>query len=583
MNFIDNLTVKVKLVFLYILCVLVPLFFTNWIFIQIISSNLSNQQRAEIDNSYEKAYIQIKEGVNQCIKLSNIVITDSKFNEAVSKKYEDISDYFNTYDDFLRKYFSSYSFAFPQILQTRIYVENDSLYNGGNYFKIDGGVKNSYWYNQVISNRSKVFHIIGNTGNGIKNLSLVKDNSYLKGEKRYGYIIKIDLDLKYFNEMLDQEFMDSFIYITDENGYIIFSNNSKFCLENNIFSIKDVKKPDGALEIKRSMEDIVSNEEWNVVVFTPKRHIFSNNDFKTKNVYFVLILINLLIPSVAIFVISKSLNTRLKLITKYVKKVDNQKFEYIEHAPARDEIGQLMEAFNSMVLKIKQLINDVYEVSIQKKNIELQKRQAEINALQSQINPHFLFNCLATINMRSLMKGEKETAQIIKNLANLFRISLSWERDMITVNEEIGFVRNYLEIEKYRFGDELKYSIYVDSNAENCRVPKMSLTTFVENACIHGIENKEEHGFISVEVLYLGEFIECKISDNGIGMMEEQINEIKRYIGDENEFKNNVGIKNVIRRLILRFGDKLEYNILSSPNHGVTIWFRIPSVYDEGL
>lgn len=269
------------------------------------------------------------------------------------------------------------------------------------------------------------------------------------------------------------------------------------------------------------------------------------------------------------------------MITKYVKKVYNQKFEFIEHTPAGDEIGQLMEAFNSMVLKIKQLINDVYEVSLQKKNIELQKRQAEINALQSQINPHFLFNCLGAISMRSILKEEKETAQIVKNLANLFRISLAWEKDMITVSEEISFVRNYLEIEQYRFGDELKYNIFVDKHAESCRIPKMSLTTFAENACVHGIENTERYGLISVKVLFMGKYIECSVSDNGIGMGEEQLDDIKRYIENETEVKKNVGIKNVIRRLILRFGDELEYDIISTEGQGVRIWFRIPAVYEE--
>ncbi len=581
MKFIDNFTVKTKLIFLYALCVVVPMLVTNWIVINIISTNLNEQQLVDVEGSYDKVYMQLREGVNQCIKLANIVFTDARFNEAASKKFTDMSDYFNTFDNFLREYFNSYRFAFPQIRQTGVFLENESIINGGNYYKIDNTVRSTYWYRQVKSNGSRLFHIIGGMDGKTKSLSLIKNNPSSNEKSRNGYLIKIDLDFKYFNDILSHEFAEGKIYIYDENGRVIFSNSPETNKPDAFYSIKDIEPPEGSISIVKSLEGILDKEKWNVSIFTPRRHIFSGNDSKLVRIYIFLIFINLLIPTMVIVVISKSLNTRLRLITKYVKKVDNQKFEFIEHTPARDEIGQLMEAFNSMVQKIKQLISDVYEVSLQKKNIELQKRQAEINALQSQINPHFLFNCLGAINMRSMLKGEKETAQIVKNLANLFRISLTWDKDMITVSEEISFVRNYLEIEQYRFGEELKYSIFVDNQAESCRIPKMSLTTFVENACVHGIENTEGYGLITVKVLFMGKYIECSVIDNGIGMQDEQIDDIKRYIENEAEVKKNVGIKNVIRRLTLYFGDELGYDIISTEGQGVRIWFRIPAVYDE--
>ncbi|WP_370570239.1 sensor histidine kinase [Paenibacillus sp. JCM 10914] len=84
-----------------------------------------------------------------------------------------------------------------------------------------------------------------------------------------------------------------------------------------------------------------------------------------------------------------------------MKKVKNQNYDIIEDAETRDEIGQLSGEFNRMTLQLERLINDVYVADIQKKNLELQRRHAQLNALQSQINPHFLFNALETIRMRS--------------------------------------------------------------------------------------------------------------------------------------------------------------------------------------
>ncbi|MFD1907679.1 sensor histidine kinase [Paenibacillus rhizoplanae] len=88
-----------------------------------------------------------------------------------------------------------------------------------------------------------------------------------------------------------------------------------------------------------------------------------------------------------------------------------QQFQTIMHGESRDEIGQLTLEFNSMIMQIKALINDVYLTEIQKKSLELERRKAQLNALQSQINPHFLFNALETIRMRSLLKQENETAK----------------------------------------------------------------------------------------------------------------------------------------------------------------------------
>lgn len=164
-----------------------------------------------------------------------------------------------------------------------------------------------------------------------------------------------------------------------------------------------------------------------------------------------------------------------------------QQFQTIMHGESRDEIGQLTLEFNSMIMQIKALINDVYLTEIQKKSLELE-RKAQLNALQSQINPHFLFNALETIRMRSLLKQENETAKIIQSMAMILRSSLTWNKEWVSVEEELGFILCFLDIQKYRFEDKLSYHIDVQPEAYACVVPKMVFLPFVENASIHGIE-----------------------------------------------------------------------------------------------
>lgn len=572
MKFIDNLSVKNKLIVVYILCVLIPMIITNWIILSIISSNIYSQKLKELESSYDKVCIQFEDSINQCIKFINLISSDPEFNNALSVEYANTSEYFDVYNKFLRNYFNTYNIAFPQIQATDIFVENKTIVRGGNFRIIDDEAANTEWYQKVIENNPSRVYIIKSED---KVISLIKNNTW--GNKN-GYLVKVDLNRDFFNDILIREFDNAQVYITDQDGQVILSNISNFN-ENNYF-YNDIPEQKSMIKFEKSISKVIEETAWNITILSPKPTAVSWNTFNATNTNYALILFNLLLPTIVIIFISRSINTRLKLLTKHIKKIENQNFELelVEQNISRDEIGQLIKAFNSMVSKINQLIKDVYEANIQKKNIEIEKRQAEINALQSQINPHFLFNCLTTIKMRSLIKGEKETAQIIDNLAKLFRTTLSWERDMITIKEELAFIKNYLEIEKYRMGNDLKYSIFVDKYAEDCKIPKMALTTFVENACVHGIQNNEGYGFISVEVLFFGEYIQCIIADNGIGISEEKIKDIKMYLENKEKINENIGMKNVISRLSLYFGDKFEYNIFSKPNQGVRVWIKIPAV-----
>lgn len=150
----------------------------------------------------------------------------------------------------------------------------------------------------------------------------------------------------------------------------------------------------------------------------------------------------------------------------------HQQFEPIKQPETSDEIGQLTAEFNRMTLTIHRLINDVYVADIEHKNLELQRRHAQLNALQSQINPHFLFNALETIRMRSLMKDEDETARIIQHMAKIFRNALTWNRDKVSIREELEYVTCFLEIQKYRFGDKLNYTIDLDPEAAGVPFPR---------------------------------------------------------------------------------------------------------------
>lgn len=121
----------------------------------------------------------------------------------------------------------------------------------------------------------------------------------------------------------------------------------------------------------------------------------------------------------------------------------------------------------------------------------MERQNAELLALHSQINPHFLFNALESIRMHSLLKNEYETADMVEKLALMQRQYVEWGNDSVEIRREMGFVRAYLGLQKYRFGERLSYSLEVEEDCLDIKIPKMTVVTFVENACVHGIEERQ--------------------------------------------------------------------------------------------
>lgn len=194
---------------------------------------------------------------------------------------------------------------------------------------------------------------------------------------------------------------------------------------------------------------------------------------------------------------------------------------------------------------------------------------SELKALQAQINPHFLFNSINTIV--SLIRTSPEKArELLVKLGAYFRNSL-YHPEEILLSDEIQNIRNYLEIEKARFGDKLDVLIDVPDNV-NCMIPPFTLQPLVENALKHGLLPRIEGGLIEIRAEKEESGIHLIVKDNGTGMWDETL----RSLLDDSSCSKSVGIKNVNRRLICKYGSAYGLRVQSSPGAGTTVSFTIP-------
>ena len=222
------------------------------------------------------------------------------------------------------------------------------------------------------------------------------------------------------------------------------------------------------------------------------------------------------------------------------------------------EVELLAGNYNRMIHRIRILMD---EISDKEKTL----RHAELNALVSQINPHFLYNTLDTIVWMAEFNDSSRVIALTKSLAAFFRLSLSGGRELITVEDELEHVQQYLYIQKERYGDKLNYTIHAPEEVLDYTVPKIILQPIAENSIYHGIKPLDSPGQITITVQEEGEKLIFTVSDNGAGCRPDAA------AADNPSRPGKVGLKNVDERLKLYYGPGYGVTIHSAPGAGCRV------------
>lgn len=574
---LNNVRLRDKMLLLYFLCVFVPILLTNFIFYNVTTTSVKNQRMQDISRALEQVKNEFLQEVEDTLQVSSVFYTDHLLNEIIETKYEHPAEYVEAYDSYLRRIINTSSPAYNSVDAITVYVDNPTLLYSGGIVYIDQNVKQQDWYRQISSAKpsAPIFMRTGQMGQ-LETFSVIRRMDYYYYSRQgNGHFLKIDMRMPVIRQIFNNLNLQGRIYLLNDRGEVEYSNDAGLDLLAGAVPFDQVVTPERTLEFRKDYGQNNNLNGWSIVGRISEDEVFQEVR-QNRNFIVLLTCLNILLPTLIIVWITRSLNVRLVRILKHMKKVKNQHFETIQDEGSSDEIGQLTGEFNRMTLQIQSLINNVYVADIQKKNLELERRHAQLNALQSQINPHFLFNALETIRMRSLMKDEEETARIIHNMAKIFRNSLVWRRDMVTLKEELEFIYCFLEIQKYRFGDKIEYTVQTNEVDLSIPIPKMSIVTFVENASIHGIEPLKQGGKIEVEIRQSGDELLCTIRDTGVGMSGEQVEKLSRYLDGEEEMGERIGIQNVIYRLRMYYKDRLDLQIHSKLGEGTKIVIIIP-------
>jgi len=250
---------------------------------------------------------------------------------------------------------------------------------------------------------------------------------------------------------------------------------------------------------------------------------------------------------------------------------------FSERIPVEDissETGKLSRVFNKMMDSLDFLIKQVYEAQIRTKD-------AQLLALQTQINPHFLYNTLNMMKSMANKHGVPEVGKTAEALADMFRYSLTDWSQPVLLEKELLNVRHLLQIQQTRFGNRFSFQIEVDDELKSIPILKLLVQPLVENAIVHGVEHLRSGGMISLVGTKEGEMLKLSVTDNGKGMSEQELAELRQQLDQDKLYdpegtSKGIGLSNLVRRLNLYYGDHASLDIYSIPYEETSFTLMIP-------
>lgn len=354
------------------------------------------------------------------------------------------------------------------------------------------------------------------------------------------------------------------LVVVDENDRYLFGSSklkhkTKIDTTSDEVTLKDRKY---YVESKK-----ISNMDWNIVNLVSRNYLLEEF-FNFRNMIFLYgIIVVVLLEIIAAFVY-RSIYDPINNLLKTMRNVDENNLvasRLEDHG--KDEMHEVVTNFNDLLDRVGELM----------KTVEMeqeQKRITQFQLLQAQINPHFLFNTLNTLHFLAIMNEDKPVSEGISALAKLLRNTIVDSKELVTVDEEIENLKNYIIIQKLRFGDLFETVYNIDKNVKDCKILKFLLQPIVENSILHAFEEDEQHQILIIRIKEQDNYLMIEIGDNGKGFQQDLKEKKKTAL-------SGIGIDNIQERIQLMYGESYSMKIKSVPHVGTVVTLRLPYVKGE--
>lgn len=546
---------KIKLAFLLIS--LIPVIVLGGFCFVETRSLLLAQSEADMNANLKQSV----QAINNQLNTYNKIITFLSFNQeiinAANYTYDSAYDMYDQLKNVIDQNFFTARYLNTDIERITLYTGTNLPKHGNTVVPIEE-ITDTYWYPQVMKTTDILW--------------FVEEDSIFSVGRIFNTKQKDPKDNILFTQVNYASLFKSFeslqsngaeILVTDSNGKAVYSSEG-------FKGFNEIKIVDSAAsELSWNgkkyavLQSTIPISEWNVFLYKPINLITDSTWLIVATIILIMIGCIIAVAVTGTF-FARKMMARIDQLHKNMELVGTGVLEVTVSSESKDEIGDLIRGFGNMVEESKVLIDKVYVE-------EIARKEYEMKALQAQINPHFLYNSLSLINWRAIRLRATDISEMAQLLSTFYRTTLNKGDNMILVSDEILNIQSYMSIQLIMHSNNFEVEYEIDEEILTCRMPNLMLQPLIENAIIHGIENKEEGGGkISVSGKREDECIVFQVSDNGIGIPPERLPHLlvtksKGY-----------GLKNVHDRAKLMYGAEYGLTINSIVDVGTQVTLRIP-------
>lgn len=585
-HFFYNIAFVKKMIFLFCIGIVVPMIFLQAVSYLETERGIKERMLKTVNEALDDKTLKIRSVLSETAALEKRYSTNETLYQCLDKNYTKDLEYLIQYQETFLVLFSDMNLYPYHIRNIRLYTDNPTLMNGAYVRKTEDmaleslgealDYVNVYPMNGERDTYVRTSHetrrIVGTSDS--RSLSIIRAFNHYRQYDTYQKLIRVDVECEDLLEILRETNLFDNMILTDSNGRVIaalnqYSNSGSM----DLFDAEQIKN-NGQMLLSRELSD------FGLTLYGSYDMNSISQEFQSSRIQSIfLAVISILFALGCVYLVAGNISRRLnRLVTQADEIAQGNFIKKAESSTAQDEFGVLEKSMDRMSAQLEDLIEREYKAQVQQAQLERETNQARFLALQSQVNPHFMFNALESIRLKARVKGEIETAQMIKYMAKMFRNLIEWDDNIITVREEIAFLDEFLHIQEYRFEDEFSYEIHVQEEAYECKIPKMILQPLVENACVHGLEAIEDKRLVGicVSVDFTKNMLYLQVEDNGGGMTAEKLEALKVSFQENDEKGKSVGLKNVYRRLSLYYGDRMTFDIESVVGRGTICRICIP-------
>ncbi|MCM3112178.1 sensor histidine kinase [Lederbergia lenta] len=385
-------------------------------------------------------------------------------------------------------------------------------------------------------------------------------------------VIEARLPVKNIERFLQQLKMDNFgdpFMYQSVNKVIVSSSANHQLITEMIQQIpENLPSEDGNITVTIDKDKYLvsymksQNLDWVIVDYTPLKEVLMPVT-KNRNLFYTFILALLLLSIVAVFLLYRNVQIPFRDMINAIHRVKEGDYSARVQPVHNNEFTFMMTSFNEMAKQIETLIEEVYKEKIRYQEIHVKQ-------LQSQINPHFLYNCLFIMKNMAKLNQYKGVEAMSLHLGKYYRYMTRVENKYSTVDEELDFVKNYLEIHVIRT-QRLTYEIKLPDNMLEIVIPRLLIQPVVENACVHGIDSSLNDGRILISGSQANGENQIIIEDSGKGLSKEKIKQLGEMISVPMNDEMGCGVWNVHHRLKYHFGDTAGLHFSKSELGGLKV------------